>query len=169
MRVKLLLALAIASVLLICSISLVAAVAGADTPTAADLTDSALQQCNACGFPDLTSIVPTDATTIPSDSLEALTPVDGCDCGVIPSCACNEFINEIAGPEVNLGCPVVNTFAIPVELDVPAVEAEFSPIDVAPQVCLGLPQVTLNGVCNDILCPTVTNINECPVCTDEVE
>jgi hypothetical protein len=136
-------------------------------PTAAQLTDSAIQQCNACGFPDLSSIgTVDDASLVPADTIEATeltSPICG-DCGIIPDSTCNEAVNEIAGPQVNLGCPLINTFAVPVNLNVPAVQAAFTPINVQPQVCLGLPQVNLNGVCNDILCPAVTNINSCPVC-----
>jgi hypothetical protein len=139
-------------------------------PTAAQLTAAADQQCNACGFPDLSSISAIDSDSmVPQDNLDATvltSPLCGC-CGTIPDSTCNEAVNEIAGPQVNLGCPLINTFAVPVNLNVPAVQAAFTPINVAPQVCLGLPQVNLNGVCNDILCPCVTNINSCPVCTSD--
>ena len=178
MRVKVILALAIASVMLLWSAGVVLAddsvtsvavptsITGA--PTAEQLTNAADQQCTACGFPDLSSIgdAVDSATGIPADTIDALTlssPICG-DCGIIPDSTCSECTNEIAGPQVNLGCPLINTYAVPVTLQVPAVQAEFAPIDVAPQVCLGLPQVNLEGVCNDIQCPCVTNINSCPVC-----
>ena len=175
MRVKLLLALAIASIVLLCGAS-VALAADCNTcgsvpatvsgvPTAAQLTAAADQQCNACGFPDLSTISTVD-TAVPADCIDATTltsPLCGV-CGTIPESTCNEAINEICGPQVNLGCPLITTFAVPVNLNVPAVQAAFTPINVAPQVCLGLPQVNLNGVCNDILCSPVTNINSGPVC-----
>ena len=170
MRVKLLLALAIASVLLFCAMGVAAASTVSGMPTAAQLTAAADQQSCACGFPDLSSIgVADDASLVPADNIaatELTSPICGV-CGSIPESTCNEVVNEINGPCVNLGCPLINTFAVPVNLNVPAVQAAFTPINVAPQVCLGLPQVNLNGVCNDILCPAVTNINSCPVCTKD--
>jgi hypothetical protein len=170
MRVKLLLALAIASVLLLCSVY-VATAAVSGVPTAAQLTNSANQQCNACGFPDLGAIDAGDAAMgIPADTLDATvlgSPICGV-CGEIPASTCNEVTNDIVGPEVNLGCPMVATVPVPVELNVPAVEAEFSPIDIRPQAIIGLPQINLCGVCNNIVCLPVTNFNECPD-VDDIE
>jgi hypothetical protein len=167
MRVKLLPSLAIASVLLFCAMGVAAATTISGVPTAARLTVAADQQSCACGFPDLSSVGMVDTTSIvPADNFEATvleSPICG-DRGVIPDCSCNEVVNEIQGPAVNLGCPLINTFPVPVNLNTPAVAATFAPINIAPQVCLGLPQVNPNGVCNDILCPAVTNINSCPIC-----
>ena len=166
MRVKLLLALAIASVLLFCAMGVAAASTISGMPTAADLTAAADQQSYACGFPDLSSIgVMDDASLVPADNIDATvlsSPLCGV-CGAIPDSTCNEAINEICGPQVNLGCPLVSTVAVPINLNVPAVAATFAPINVQPQAIVALPQVNLNGVCNDILCPAVTNINSCPV------
>ncbi len=168
MRVKFLLALAIASVLLFCSMA-AAASALSGVPTAAQLTNAADQQMCACGFPDLSSVDTATAAMVPQDTIDATTlqsPICGV-CGSIPDCTCNTETNNILGPQVNLGCPLISTFAVPVDLNVPAVQASFAPIDIAPQVCLGLPQVNLNGVCNNIICQPVTNFNECPVCDIE--
>jgi hypothetical protein len=161
MRVKLLLALAIASVLLFCSICFVAA--GASYPTAMDLTNAADQEMYGYGFPDLNSL---DAATIPQDTIDATTlssPICGV-CGEIPPCSCESETDYIYGPEVNLGCPAITVFPVDVCLESPEIEADFGYIDIAPQVCLGLPQVNTYLTCYDILCPPVTSYNECPVC-----
>jgi hypothetical protein len=118
------------------------------------------------GFPDLSNIDTATAAMVPQDTIDATTlssPLCGV-CGEIPDCTSSTVTNDIVGPQVNLGCPLITTFPVPVDLNTPAIEATFAPIDVAPQVCLGLPQVNLNTVCNNIVCQPVTNFNECPVC-----
>jgi hypothetical protein len=165
MRVKLLLALAIASVLLFCSM-VVAVSALSGVPTAAQLTNAADQQMCACGFPDLSSLDTTTAAVVPQDTIDATTltsPICGV-CGEIPACTCDSDTEVICGPEVNLGCPTISVFPVPVCLESPEIEAEFPCIDVAPQVCLGLPQVNADLTCFDIACLPVTSYNECPVC-----
>jgi hypothetical protein len=166
MRVKLLLALAIASVLLFCSIGVAAAATISGVPTAEQLTSAADQQCNACGFPDLGAIGTSDPiVVVPQDTIDATSltsPLCGV-CGEIPDCNVEEETEVIPGPQVNLGCPLITTVPIPVDLESPEIEAEFPCIDVAPQVVLGLPQVNLGLNCFDIACQPVTNFNECPV------
>jgi hypothetical protein len=165
MRVKLLLALAIASVLLFCSICIVAVSASSVAPTAFDLTNAADQEMCGCGFPDLSTIGTVDSV-VPADNIEATiltSPICGV-CGEIPDCTCNEVTTVIPGPQVNLGCPLVTTFPVPVNLVSPTISPAFPTINVAPQVCLGLPQVNTCLNCFDIACQPVTNINSCPVC-----
>jgi hypothetical protein len=166
MRVKLLLALAIASVLLFCSMG-VAAAAISGVPTAAQLTAAADREMLSCGFPDLSSVgTVEEATYGPQDTIDATSlssPICGV-CGEIPPCSCEEDLTVLEGPEVNLGCPTITTVAVPVDLESPELEAEFPTIDVAPQFCLGLPQINLKLNCFDIACLPVTNYNECPDC-----
>jgi len=185
MRVKVLLALAIASVLLFCPMGVAAADTITGVPTASDLTNMADQQIGAYGFPDLDSIgtmdeaglVPQDnvgmmdeAGLVPQDNVDAMTlssPLCGVCGGILPDCSCSDTMNVIPGPRVNLGCPIVTTYPVPVYLETPKICPKFEPIDIAPQYCLGLPQVNLKTYCNDIACSPVTNINSCPVIVDD--
>jgi len=166
MRVKLLLALAIASVLLFCSMG-VAAAAISGVPTAAQLTAAADREMLSSGFPDLSSVgTIEDAAYVPQDTIDATSlssPICGV-CGEIEPCSCEEDLTVFEGPQVNLGCPTVSVFPVPVDLESPEIDLAFPSIDVAPQVCLGLPQVNLKLNCFDIACQPVTNFNECPVC-----
>jgi hypothetical protein len=206
MRVKLLLALAIASLLLFCSTGVALAMspgcgAGCDCgsdcqctdncacangdpnavcdcahnsaipsscggiPTAAQLTAAANNEIGAFGFPDLGSVGTVDSV-VPADCVEAATltsPLCGV-CGQIPPCSCADTETVLCGPQVNLGCPLITTYAVPVNLVSPTIRPVFPSINVAPQYCLGLPQVNTQLNCFDIACQPVTNINSCPVC-----
>jgi hypothetical protein len=172
MRVKLLLALAIASVLLFCSAGVTLAsvcdsvpTSCSGIPTAEQLTAAANNEIAAFGFPDLSSVGTTDAV-VPADCIDATTldaPLCGV-CGECPPCECTETTTVIPGPEVNLGCPLITTFAVPVNLVSPTIKPVFPSINVAPQVCLGLPQVNTQLNCFDIDCQPCTSINECPTC-----
>ena len=207
MRVKVILAMTIATVLLLCSVGLAFAAnpgcgSGCDcgsacqcgtdcncnvanpnavcncagnnaipttitgVPTADQLTQSANDEINCFGFPDLSAVEAVDNVGVPLDTVEAVdltSPLCGV-CGTIPACTCAETTTVIPGPAVNLGCPLVTVFPVPVNLVSPAITPVFPAINVAPQVCLGLPQVNTQLNCFDIACQPVTNINACPVC-----
>jgi hypothetical protein len=166
MRVKFLIALAIASVLLFCSMGIAAATTITGVPTAEQLTAAANNDINCFGFPDLSGVeaVNADVGLVGDVDTVALdSPICGV-CGSIPDCTCAETTTVIPGPEVNLGCPLVTTFPVPVNLVSPTIRPAFPTINIAPQVCLGLPQVNTQLNCFDIACQPVTNINSCPVC-----
>jgi hypothetical protein len=171
MRVKLLLALAIASVILFCStgaaLAQVCAPCGiTGVPTAEQLTAAANNEIAAFGFPDLSSIDGGVDSAVPVDCVDGATltsPICGV-CGECPPCSCQESLTVFEGPKVNLGCPLVTTFPVPVNLVSPMISPAFPTINVAPQVCLGLPQVNTQLNCFDIACQPCTNINTCPVC-----
>ncbi|OPY30067.1 MAG: hypothetical protein A4E28_00565 [Methanocella sp. PtaU1.Bin125] len=170
MRVKVLLALAIASVLLFCSAGMAAA-SSYDSclgiPTAAQLTAAANNEIDCFGFPDLSGVDDLAFDEIGSvdciDDVALDDPICGV-CGECGGCDCIETTTVIPGPKVNLGCPLITTFPVPVNLVSPTIAPVFPTIDIAPQVCLGLPQVTTKLNCFDIACSPVTSINECPVC-----
>ena len=167
MRVKLLLALAIASVLLIfstgmalaqdCGCGIPASLAG---PTADQLTRNAVDDISAFGFPDLSCV------GVPQDTIDATgLPVPACGvCGDCPECTCTETTTVIPGPEVNLGCPTLTLCPVQVDLVSPTITGNFAPINVAPQAILNVPQVNAQLNCFDIACLPVTNINSCLPC-----
>jgi hypothetical protein len=167
MRVKLLLALAIASVLLFCAMGVAAATTISGVPTAAQLTALADQQSCACGFPDLSSIgVTDDVGIIPADNIEATvleSPICGV-CGECQPCNCVETTTIIPGPQVNLGCPLLTVCPVPVNLVSPVIRPVFPAINVAPQALVNVPQVNAQLNCFDIACQPVTNINNCLPC-----
>ncbi len=112
------------AVILLDGVAAASALSG--VPTAAQLTNAADQQMCACGFPDLSSVGTATAAMVPQDTIDATilqSPICGV-CGAIPDCTCNTETNNILGPQVNLGCPLITTFAVPVDLNVPAVEAD---------------------------------------------
>ncbi len=164
MRVKVLIVLAIASVLLLCSAGvatasiLPASITG--IPTTSDLEAAAFQQADqdvgAYGFPDVDNVGATTLLTdeVAQDSLDSTcleTPICGV-CGQCPPCSCEDTLTTFAGPEVNLACPVVNVEAEPVCLESPEICPEFDSINVAPQATLVLPQVNAKLNCFDISC-----------------
>jgi hypothetical protein len=161
MRVKVLIALAIASVLLLCSTGAAFAAVSpcsiSGIPTAADLTNAANSQINAFGFPDLTAASNSIASQAALDQncgncgAKLESPICGV-CGDIPDCNVKETTTIFGGPDVNLACPIVNTYAVPVNLQSPMINPTFPTICLAPEVCLGLPQVNLGLNCFDITC-----------------
>ncbi len=146
MRVKLLLALAIASVLLIGAIGVAAATT---TPTAADLTYAADKDISSFGFPDLgvSDTVVSGVPTTDDVMVDALTPTikkESPDVtGLIPDSRVKETATNIPGPIVGLNSPTVNVFSVPVCISTPEIFPEFAPILLAPEVDLGLPKVNL--------------------------
>ncbi len=165
MRVKFLIALAIASVLLFCSMGIAAATTITGVPTAEQLTASANNEINCFGFPDLNAVEAIDTADIglvgDVDTVALEDPICGV-CGQIPPCNCVEKTTIIPGPQVNLGCPLVNVQSVPVNLVSPIIKPVFPSINIAPQATVFLPQVNAKLNCFDIACQPVTNINACP-------
>ncbi len=172
MRVKFIIALAIASVLLLGSAGIAFA---ADTtcpcgitgvPTAEQLTAQANSEISNFGFPDLGAIEAVDTANFGAveglDDVGLDSPICGV-CGEIPPCSCQETLTTFNGPQVNLGCPLVIVTPVPVNLVSPKVALAFPTINLAPQFPLALPQVNTQLNCFDINCLPVTSINPCPV------
>ena len=180
MRVKVLIVLAIASVLLLCSSGV--AMAGIVPVTQVDGTKVAqvLQQqamdagaADSFGFPVLDNI---NGETIAADadqqSADQINSIDACplntlncngDCGECPDCTVQDTLTTFAGPEVNLACPVVNTVAAPVELESPVINPAFPTINLAPQATIEIPapDVKLNCFnidCQGCGCPTTSSL-----------
>lgn len=177
MRVKVLLALAIASVLLLCStgaalgqscvpcgltdtavtpIAGVAPLTISGVPTAADLTACADNEIAAYGFPDINAGVneiaanaALDQGCVDSCGLE--TPICGF-CGQCPDCLCTGSTTIFGGPDINLACPVLNTEPVPVLLKSPVISPTFPKINLAPTATVKVPQVTADLTCFDISC-----------------
>ncbi len=100
MRVKFLIALAIASVLLFCSMGIAAATTISGVPTAEQLTAAANNDINCFGFPDLGNVeaVNADVGLVGDVDTVALdSPICGV-CGEIPPCNCVEKTTVIPGP-----------------------------------------------------------------------
>jgi len=170
MRVKVLLALAIASVLLFCSAGMAAA-SGVDSslgiPTAEQLTAAANNEIDCFGFPDLSGVdtVAADIGLVGEvDAVGLDSPICGV-CGECPPCKCVETTTVIPGPKVNLGCPLVIIDTVPVNLVSPIIKPVFPAINLAPQAVVTLPEVTTTLNCFDIACQPCTSINECPTAT----
>ena len=180
MRVKVLIVLAIASVLLLCSAGV--AMASIVPVTQVDGTKVAevLQQqafdtaaADSFGFPVLDNL---NAETITSDAdlqaADQINSIDACplntlscdgSCGNCPECNVQDTLTTFAGPEVNLACPVVNTVAEPVCLESPKINPAFPTINLAPQATIAIPapDVKLNCFnidCQGCGCPTTSGL-----------
>jgi hypothetical protein len=164
MRVKFLIALAIASVLLFCSMGIAAATTISGVPTAEQLTAAANNDINCFGFPDLGTVeaINADVGLVGEvDEVALDSPICGV-CGEIPPRDCVEKTTVIPGPKVNLGCPLVIVDTVPVNLVSPIIKPVFPAINLAPQAKVTLPEVTTTLNCFDIACQPCTSINECP-------
>ena len=163
MRVKLVIALAIASVLILCSAGAAMASIIPDgitgVPTSSDLQNAAMTQTTGDDFsvPNTDAIngdtVADDQDVLDSclDSCGLQNPICGCN-GGCPAATCTETDTEIPGPNVNLACPVVNTVSVPVCLETPQISPTFPSICLAPEATVALPQVNANLNCYDINC-----------------
>ncbi|HMK45944.1 MAG TPA: hypothetical protein VK436_04915 [Methanocella sp.] len=175
MRVKVLLALAIASILLISSMGVAMAnilpscISG--VPTLAALQNSADNQVNSgmcdCGSADDVGSVSAVPDVGNADDCIGSCGLQSPICGVNGSCPdCNVTDNTtvFGGPDVNLTCPVVNAESAPVNLETPALALAFPSVNLAPTADVTLPQVNLGLNCFDISCcpsPTPTPTHDC--------
>jgi len=175
MRVKVLLALAIVSVLLIGSTGVVMAsilpTSITGIPSLAAMQNSANNQTNS-GMCDCGSVDDVGSVSSVPDVGNVDDCIGSCGlqspiCGVNGSCPdCNVTDNTtvFGGPDVNLTCPVVNAESVPVNLETPVLGLAFPSINLAPTADVVLPQVNLGLNCFDISCcpsPTPTPHADC--------
>lgn len=178
MRVKLLLALAIASVLLIFSAGTATAsdstcavpVTSVDGTAVADALQAQAFEATsgAYGYPVLDGLnaetcgCGTDLAAVDLLADSQISSIDACPvdtlsdcggyCGECPDCTCTDALTTIPGPVVNLACPSVFTESVPVNLVSPVISPSFPTINLAPTATLALPQVNTNLNCFDITC-----------------